>query len=195
MRKLKKIIVPKDGFRTKKIQNYQWTENGYAPSVSVFLARGRDRLWVKFVIGEAYTLPKYLLDGEPVYKDSAVECFLKPFNDDPRYLNFEFNAAGAGILGFGMGKDEREELIARYAQHLNVTADGDEKKWSLSFEIPFFLIEEIYGRGFAPEREKVHVNFFKCGDETEFPHYGTLFEIDYPYPEFHLPEFFGEAVF
>jgi hypothetical protein len=37
-------------------------------------------------------------------------------------------------------------------------------------------------------------NFYKCGDETEYPHFGCWNLIASPVPDFHRPEYFGEIV-
>ncbi|MDR2090309.1 MAG: hypothetical protein LBP62_01430 [Clostridiales bacterium] len=171
---------------------------------------------------------KYRKDGEPVYKDSAVEMFFKPFDGDARYLNFEFNAEGFGILGFGEGKTDRKELIHKYKKDLSVRVvsprkepvengeckasgkepveNGERKAggeiersafvWELYFDIPFKMISEIYGADFRVYKgRRVRANFYKCGDETPLPHYGAAFQVESPFPEFHLPEFFGTLIF
>ncbi|HEX9250722.1 MAG TPA: carbohydrate-binding family 9-like protein, partial [Ignavibacteriaceae bacterium] len=38
-------------------------------------------------------------------------------------------------------------------------------------------------------------NFYKCGDETEFKHYGMWSLIENSTPDFHLPEYFGKIIF
>ena len=37
-------------------------------------------------------------------------------------------------------------------------------------------------------------NFYKCGDETEFPHYGMWSEAVSDTPDFHRPECFGRLI-
>ncbi|MDR3263849.1 MAG: hypothetical protein LBT30_06015 [Clostridiales bacterium] len=177
------------------ITNYKWTDNGYAPAVKIFLSYDDKSLKVHFEVSERKSEPRYRLDGLPVFKDSAVEVFLKPFNDDVRYLNCEFNSVCAAVLGFGGKKENRESLIERYKKDLNAAAFCDSDKWSIFFEIPYRVIGEIYGREFLPHNETVTANFFKCGDETEYPHFGMLFDVISLYPEFHLPQYFGRLIF
>ncbi|MCK7480493.1 MAG: carbohydrate-binding family 9-like protein [Candidatus Moduliflexus flocculans] len=52
----------------------------------------------------------------------------------------------------------------------------------------------IYGREIDAGCRSA-ANFYKCGDETEFPHYGAWSPVETPAPDFHRPEFFGEIVF
>jgi hypothetical protein len=37
--------------------------------------------------------------------------------------------------------------------------------------------------------------FFKCGNDTGHPHYGSWQKIENPTPRFHLPQYFGELEF
>jgi hypothetical protein len=188
-----------DGIHTEPtavIKNYKWAK-GYNPECNVYLSYDAERLYIGFEIFEADAIKKakYVKDGQPVYKDSAVEFFFKPFIDDARYLNFEFNANCAAILGLGEKKNCRISLIEKYKSRLNARVFSDASKWILDFQIPYKLIGEIYGRSFEPKSQTVKANFYKCGDETESPHYGMVFDINSEYPDFHLPDFFGRLIF
>ena len=60
--------------------------------------------------------------------------------------------------------------------------------WELVVAIPFRLM------GLDPDNlpEKIMGNFYKCADDTEFPHFVSWSPIGLPTPNFHCPEFFGE---
>lgn len=58
----------------------------------------------------------------------------------------------------------------------------------------FGLFRRIYGRDVRPG-QRAAGNFYKCGDETEFPHYGAWSPVRTLSPDFHRPEFFGTLVF
>ncbi|MDR2047474.1 MAG: hypothetical protein LBP79_06250 [Clostridiales bacterium] len=197
---MSKVFIPsmsEDFWKTPQISitRYARSGGGYSPSVKVFLARGERRICVGFDTRETPAATRYKEDGMPVYKDSAVEMFLKPFDGDARYLNLEFNSSCAAVFGFGDGKNDREELVRKYKKSLNASAAVSRKNWKIYFEIPFEIIGEIYGKKFCPFTETVKANFFKCGDETPFPHYGSAFPIPLDYPEFHRPQYFGEMIF
>jgi hypothetical protein len=58
----------------------------------------------------------------------------------------------------------------------------------------FQAFERHYGEKVIPgTRSKA--NFYKCGDETEFEHYGAWSPVDLPTPDFHVPRFFGDIHF
>lgn len=40
----------------------------------------------------------------------------------------------------------------------------------------------------------IHANFYKCGEKTEYPHFGVWKHPGTPKPDFHRPESFGEIV-
>ena len=41
---------------------------------------------------------------------------------------------------------------------------------------------------------KIRTNFYKCGDNTELPHYGIWNPIPLEEPDFHQPDYLGEVV-
>ena len=45
------------------------------------------------------------------------------------------------------------------------------------------------------EGKKMHANFYKCGDNLPNPHFLSWNKIEFPRPNFHLQEFFGEVTF
>ena len=64
--------------------------------------------------------------------------------------------------------------------------------WGYELMIPLSLIEGVYGPSRFETGSVIRGNFFKCGDETEFPHFGSYTKIDWEYPSFHRPQFFAE---
>ena len=65
--------------------------------------------------------------------------------------------------------------------------------WTLYVEIPKNAI------GFSQDeklsQQTIGANFYKCGDETNEPHFISWNPIDLPKPDFHVPQFFGELTF
>lgn len=99
--------------------------------------------------------PNYKEDQDPVYKDSAVEAFFR-FNsgDGSRqdiYLNFEMNANGAILAGYGKNKTERTPFEADMLQKLNCKAEVEEEQWNVSLMVPIEILECIYGELYLKE--------------------------------------------
>ena len=125
--------------------------------------------YLKLVCLEKNPLRIYKEDQDPVYKDSAVEAFFR-FNsgDGSRqdiYLNFEMNANGAILAGYGKNKTERTPFEADMLQKLNCKAEVEEEQWNVSLMVPI-----------------------------ENEHYASYEYVKSKNPNFHLPEYFAEAV-
>jgi hypothetical protein len=185
------------------IDHYLWLENGYRPPVEVKLCYSRSFLHVRFKVEERRVRVKYLKFQDPVYKDSCVEFFIDAFPESRLgYVNFETNAAGTLLAAFGPDRFNRKPLWPEDLGGFDVSAsvagplDGEHggDTWTLEYRVPLALFRKIYGLEIHPGH-RAAANFYKCGDETEFPHYGAWSRVDTPSPDFHRPDFFGEVIF
>lgn len=132
-------------------------------------------------------------DGD-TYKDSCMEWFIN-FNPSAgdEYLNFEGNAAG--VLHCKLGKDRhvRNALSADICRP-TATVKLEEDKWSVDYFISLETVKAVFGcDSFAPG-DVLKSNFYKCGDETDAPHYGMWSLVAQERLDFHTPQFFGELV-
>ena len=67
--------------------------------------------------------------------------------------------------------------------------------WSVRFTIPHSFVA-AHQPGFAAGAGQVITgNFFKCGDRTAAPHYGSWSPVELDEANFHRPEFFSAMVF
>ena len=194
---------PWPGIPSLGIDHYLWLENGYRPPVEVKLCYSRSFLHVRFRVGERRVRVKYLKFQDPVYKDSCVEFFIDAFPESRLgYVNFETNAAGTLLAAFGPDRFNRKPLWPEDLGGFDVSAsvagplDGEHggDTWTLEYRVPLALFRKIYALEVRPGH-RAAANFYKCGDETEFPHYGAWSRIDTPSPDFHRPDFFGEVIF
>ena len=104
-------------------------------------------------------------------------------------INFEFNANGTSLIGIG-APGNRTNIDRR---DFNIVANQYADRWSISFEVKYSVIEELYSRKIELPH-KASFNAYKCGDETAQAHWGCVFPIEYFEPSFHRPEFFGELI-
>ena len=185
------------------IDRYLWLDNGYRPPVEVKLCYSRSSLHVRFQVGERRVRVKYVKFQDPVYKDSCVEFFIDAFPESRQgYINFETNAAGTLLAAFGPDRNNRKPLWPEDLSGFDVASsiggpcDGEHggDMWTLEYRVPLVLFRKIYGQEIL-SGHRAAANFYKCGDETEVPHYGAWNPVDTPSPDFHRPEFFGEVVF
>jgi len=177
-----------------KIENYKWVNNNYKPVVDVFLCHNNKTLKVKFIAFENEISFKEKNDNGRIWCDSCVEFFIKPFEDDLRYINFEINPIGSMIMSIGENGENRNPLVFQYKNELNLKTQIEKNYWFSEFEIPFSMLKEIYNKSTSTQIKKLQGNFYKCGDETKEPHYGMWKNIDEKEPNFHLSKYFGELI-
>ena len=185
------------------ISHYLWLANNYRPAVEARLLWTPRFLYVRFRVEESRVRVRYTKIQDPVYKDSCVEFFVDAFPETKRgYVNFETNAAGTLLAAFGPDRNHRTPLwpedLADFEAAASIAGpvDGEHGApfWTIAYRVPCGLFQKLYGREIAPGH-RAAANFYKCGDETEAPHYGAWSKVGTPAPDFHRPEFFGEIVF
>jgi hypothetical protein len=185
------------------IKDYLWLDNGYKPRVEARAGFSEHYLYVYFKAFEKRVRVRHMGFQDPVYTDSCVELFIDPFPEKGfGYINFETNAAGALLAGFGKGRCARKRLSPEDLAGFRIVAsihgpiDGPHGTdfWTVRYRIPLMLFKNYYGDAIRPGLEG-RANFYKCGDETEFPHYGAWSPPRTEAPDFHRPEFFGKIVF
>lgn len=184
-----------------KIDNYLWMQNNYQPEVIVKACYSNDFIYLSFLVYEQKVTIRYLNVGDPVYKDSCVEFFINLFPEETEeYFNIELNAIGTIKMGYGI-KRNRDYLNAFDLKDIKVVTSikkpvedyHGSSSWKLYCALSIKVLEKYSNRKFIAE--DAIGNFYKCGDETEFTHYGMWNPIESPTPDFHLPEYFGKIIF
>ena len=185
--------------KKQKIDNLLWSESGYKPTVDFAIAYTENNILLKYFVSEKYFKADFKQINDPVYQDSCVEFFIA-FGGDESYYNLEFNALGTALIAYGSGKNDRNysdvATVAQIQSKHNITSTPNKQgdtEWELTLNIPFTLfthhnITSLIG-------ESCRANFYKCGDDLPVPHFISWSVIDYPTPNFHLPQFFGTILF
>lgn len=172
----------------------------YKPDVKFKVLRTETSIFIKYYVREKSLRAMYADDQEPVWEDSCVEFFFRNVEDD-FYYNFEFNCIGTCVATKRKGRNEdvsplnKEQLqqIKRLPSLGKVPFGRQEGvfEWTLMVEIPLIILNLGEENMLASE---LYANFYKCGDETQFPHYLSWNYILSEQPDFHLPEYFGELI-
>jgi len=185
------------------IHHYLWLDNGYSPHVEVRLCYSARNLYVHFDVFEAKIRVRFTRFQDPVYKDSCVEMFIDPFPAMRLgYINVETNAAGAALVSIGPDRSRRTPIPQVDLEGFEVVSSvkgpisgyHGAEFWTLAYQLPLALFEKHYGSKIMPGHV-ARANFYKCGDETETPHFGAWSPVRTPQPDFHRPEFFGRLIF
>lgn len=193
-------ILENEGKR-EAIDCLNWADKfPYRPITTFNIGYSLDGIYIKFDVHGSMLRAIYTNDHDPVYEDSCVEFFCKKPGDD-YYMNFEFNCIGTCLAKKRASKTEiiysfspeEMQLIERYSSlsHRAFKEMEGMFTWDLVVKIPFSLLG--FNEGEIPD--KLLVNFYKCADGTESPHYLSWAPIQTPTPDFHRPEFFGELSF
>ena len=173
------------------IDRYAWGGE-YRPEARAYLAWDEGGIDVLLCAWEETISARTTEFGGDVWKDSCLEWFLRPFEDDPRYINIETNAAGAALIAVGPDREHRQRLSA-CPTGMDIRASRHAGSWwAVAYRLPFDLIGALFGR--RPEAGMAFFgNFYKC-DESLHPHFGSWNPIEAPAPDFHRPECFGKLM-
>ncbi len=185
-------------------KSYLWVNNNYTPKVIVKIFHTKTSIYVKFKVFEKKVRIKRINIGDEVWKDSCVEFFLNPFPQKSKeYFNIEINALGIPLVGVGENGDDEKRYYFNENEiddwviipSIKTPIDGEiiGNHWTLHYKIPKLFFENYYGEKF--NKVKGIANFYKCGDETEFVHFGAWNKVKSPEPNFHQPKYFGEINF
>ena len=128
------------------------------------------------------------------WEDSCMEFFLLPFSEKDGYINFEITPKGAYLSAFGVSRENRVFLKELTDIAPEVSCRITDGGWELSLFIPCSLIEDVFKKRFTADECTCKGNFFKCGDKTEKPHYGSFSPMGELPPGFHNPSLFATFV-
>lgn len=183
----------------ESIDVINWDAYPYKPIVAFDVARGDKDLYIRYFVKGNSLRAIHMADNSPVHQDSCVEFFMQ-VPGESTYMNFEFNCIGTCDVARRRSRQDKtsltEEEYARIRRQSSLKHTAfDEiqgvQSWELIVAIPFSLMG--LDPNFLPE--KIMANFYKCADNTAYPHFVSWNPIDLPEPDFHCPRFFGELYF
>lgn len=176
------------------INTYKWSDNDYTPRAFGQLILVKEKGFsLKMTAFEKKPQAVYTKYGEPVYEDSCLEFFVRFKKDSPFYMNFEMNSNGAFLASVRTDRKNKTH-IHEFAPLPAVKADKFSDYWTVETFFSFEMIEALFGKCQFNKGDIFYGNFYKCGDKTEYPHFGMWSEIKKDKPDFHQPTFFGKFV-
>jgi hypothetical protein len=180
----------------------------HRPKTAVRLLYDQAGIFGIFRVNDQYILCRQTGYMAPVHKDSCVEFFVKPKQDNG-YFNFEFNCGGSllcsyiidpirtaeGFLDFVKLPEEDGKQVLIYHSMPNIVEPeiAGSVIWFLEFFIPFRLLEKYVETIGNVSNQSWYANFYKCGDETSHPHWASWESL--AEKNFHAPECFGIITF
>jgi len=179
---------------------------GNRAEISVYPWGGdyRPEAWAELCLlqGEGFLLRMTCLEKEPrsviteqnsgVCRDSCMEFFanFRPEKAGTGYLNFECNSIGSLLCCYGPDRYERKTVVELSCAHPKAVPFRQEAAWGYTLLIPFSLLHRLYGEREYGPGTVIRGNFYKCGDDTDVPHYGCYAPVTADHPDFHRPECF-----
>lgn len=134
---------------------------------------------------------------DPVFQDSAMEAFFDFAPEKMRgtYVNIEMNSNGAMLNRFGQKPPGRKVYTEFTDARCVCTAQIDQDSWSLEVQIPLQYVKDLFGKDTFVPGDKIRCNFYKiCHNDIPTAHYGSYTKIDIRSWNFHLPEYFADAI-
>ena len=191
------------GIEPRPIACCNWPDEfPYAPEVFFRMFHTGDWLMLRFDVAERYTAALVTEDNGEVWTDSCVEFFIAP--DKQGYYNFETTCIGRMLLAHRKARTEgvvhaSPEVMAGVKRCTTLPAgepfaerEGD-NRWSLTLAIP---PQALFRHTLTDwSGAEMRMNLYKCGDKLSHPHFLSWQPIRAEKPDFHRPEFFGEARF
>lgn len=193
------------------VQITQWhpKSGAHRPTTYARVLYDDAHLYVRFDVLDRYVQILHAHPQEPVWQDSCVEFFVQP-SGQRKYFNFEINAGGNILLyciedptrtpdGFVAYQKVSSAWLDRVVighslpRRIEQTLEGP-IAWSIAYRIPFALLEAYVGPLSIASGTVWRANFFKCGGDPAYAHWGSWSPIGDAL-NFHQPARFGELVF
>lgn len=169
-----------------------------------------DAIYVRFDVMDRHVRSLLTEPQSSVCGDSCVEFFVQPA-PGPAYFNFEINAGGTPLLYYI--ENPRRRRIGGFTKYRPVEADWLKRvtighslprtvsptihepiAWALAFRIPLELFAAHLGRCRIKRGDVWRGNFYKCGGDPDFKHWGAWSDVGRRL-NFHKPYFFGNLLF
>lgn len=190
-----------DNSELQTIATLNWPEYLYKPKVDFRIAYCQDQILLKYYVNEENIMAKETRVNGNVYRDSCVEFFISPDQNDI-YYNFEFNCIGTPHVGYGKAGTKRSLIDPEILKLITVKSSlGNQSfseitgghQWEIMIMIPKKCL--AFDKDIVFKGLKANANFYKCGDDTSRPHYITWNPVRTEIPDYHQPKYFGEILF
>ena len=166
---------------------FPWTDQyPLAPASFAQLCYNQKGIFIKHTTNEI-PIASYTNLNDPVYLESCAEFFLQPNpSRDENYINFEINALGTPLIGYGPNRTRNQLTVNTACFHIQT--EKMQNGWTLQWHIPFsFLLN--YFQEIEPVLKG---NLQKCCELPGKEHFGCWSPIGTEKPDFHQPSYFGQ---
>lgn len=188
------------------LEYYMGKEPAHQPKAQAKVAYDDRHIYLIWKIEDRYVLARRTQHKQDVWRDSCAEFFFTPGGDplERGYFNLETNCGGVKLLEAHIPGKKRENFTPEdfasivTANSLKAPIDPEIEKpttWTLEYKIPFSLLERVIKIERPAPGVTWRANFYKCADQSSYPHWITWAPVTNPKPSFHLPKYFGTIEF
>lgn len=194
---------------TLTLASFHPRSSAHRPHVQARLLYDAAHIYVHFKVRDQYVRSVVTQPQGSVCTDSCVEFFFTPL-PGRGYINLEANAGGTFLCSHvedprrtpeGFAKYKRIDLdwLARIRCFHTLPAVVEPEittpcEWQLEYALPLELIEAHVGSLGSLTGQTWRANFYKCGDKTSHPHWGSWAPIGEEL-NFHVPDKFAPIYF
>lgn len=195
---------------TLQVTHFPWEDSGHRPVTEARLLYDDRSVGIIFRVEDRWVRAVAQHFQDSVCSDSCVEFFVAPLPHSDAYFNFEINCGGTMLLHRCMSSEERatggkkidvseeDGRTIAIAHSMPKIVDPEITKptvWTVEYHVPFTLFRTYFGEIATAPGTIWRANFYKCGDRTSHPHWGSWGPVDTPRPNFHVPVSFQPIVF
>ena len=193
---------PWSDIESLQLDHYMGSKPEHFPVTQAKVAYDDSAIYVIFRVKDQYIKAVHSENQDPVFQDSCVEFFFTPDgNLSDGYFNLEMNCGGTMLFNHQMkprsdrvvvsDKDIQQIEVAHTLPEI-VDPEIDEKTtWAVEYRIPFSVLDNYQDFSKPVTGSVWRANFYKCADKTSHPHWLTWAPVEFPTPNFHLPNYFG----
>lgn len=127
--------------------------------------------------------------------DSCLEFFFSPVEDDPRYMNLEFNPNGIYYFGIGTSIKTLVRLLPENRHIFGARVRRRNDGWSVTYSIPAELIRRFFPSFSLYSGKEMRANCYKCLEEGREPNFLSWAPVEGERLNFHRPHQFGRFIF
>ena len=193
-----------------EITHFPWEDSAHRPRTRARLLYDSGKLAIIFQVEDRYVRAVAKEFQDNVCRDSCVEFFVAPLSGSNAYFNFEVNCGGTMLVrrcvpegehgaGWETAAVTSEEGAAIPMAHSMPRIVEPERAepttWTLEYQVPFALFEAYFPIDRPGPGTVWRGNFYKCGDQTSHPHWGSWAPVGTESPNFHQPAFFQSLLF
>lgn len=192
---------------TLDVANHMGERPAHFPRTQARLLYSADAIHIQFRVEDRYVRAIAQQHQGMVWRDSCVEFFFSPTPETDRgYFNLEMNCGGTMLLHYRgatpesrrpIANEDLEQIRIRTSLPRIIDPQIDEPvAWTLACRLPLLLIRQYCPEATMPgPGVRWRANFYKCAEHVSHPHWITWAPVDFPKPNFHLPQFFGHLIF